>query len=39
VNGYVTFSNLSINKRGTGYTLKLSSSGLSSATTSAIQVT
>ena len=38
-NGYVTFSGLSINKRGTGYTLKISSSGLSGATTSAIQVT
>jgi uncharacterized delta-60 repeat protein len=37
-NGYVTFSNLSINKRGSGYTLKLTSTGLTSATTSAIQV-
>jgi hypothetical protein len=38
-NGYVTFSNLSINKRGTGYTLKLTTAGLTGATTSAIQVT
>ena len=38
-NGYVTFTGLSINKRGSGYTLKLTSSGLTGATTSAIQVT
>src|SRR5262245_40899373 len=38
-NGYVTFSNLSINKRGSGYRLKLTSTGLTGATTSAIQVT
>ena len=39
VNGIVTFSNLSLNKKGKGYTLKLTSSGLTGATTSAIQVT
>ncbi len=38
-NGYVTFTGLSINKKGTGYTLTISSSGLSGATTNAIQVT
>ena len=34
-NGYVTFTGLSINKRGTGYTLKITSSGLAGATTNA----
>ena len=38
-NGYVTFAELSINKRGSGYTLKIASSGLSGVTTNAIQVT
>jgi hypothetical protein len=38
-NGYVTFTGLSINKRGAGYMLKLTSTGLTGATTSAIQVT
>jgi hypothetical protein len=37
-NGYVTYTGLSINKRGSGYTLKVTSSGLSGATTNAIQV-
>jgi streptogramin lyase len=37
--GVVTFSGLTLNKAGTGYTLELTSSGLSSATTSAITVT
>jgi hypothetical protein len=37
--GVATFSNLTINKTGSGYTLKVSSSGLSSAVTSAINVT
>ena len=34
-----TFSGLTLNKTGTGYTLQLTSSGLSSAVTSAITVT
>jgi len=37
--GVATFSGLTLNKLGTGYTLQVSSSGLSSATTSAITVT
>jgi hypothetical protein len=37
--GVATLSGLTLNKVGTGYTLQLSSSGLSSATTSAITVT
>jgi virginiamycin B lyase len=37
--GVVTFSNLTINKTGSGYTLQVSSSGLSSAATTAISVT
>jgi streptogramin lyase len=36
VNGVVTFSNLTINKKGTGYTLQLSSAGLVGVMTSAI---
>jgi hypothetical protein len=36
--GVVTFSNLTINKTGTGYTLQVSSSGLSSAVTNPIKV-
>ena len=36
--GVATFSNLTINKVGTGYTLKVSSSGLTSATSTAISV-
>jgi adhesin/invasin len=39
VNGVATFSNLSINRTGTGYTLTASASGLSSATSSAFAVT
>lgn len=38
VNGMVTFSNLTLNKKGKGYTLKLSSAGLASATTGAFNV-
>jgi hypothetical protein len=38
-NGVVTFSGLSLNKRGSGTTLKLSSTGLTAATTTAITVT
>ena len=38
-NGVATFSGLTINKVGTGYTLALSSSGLTGATTNAINVT
>jgi hypothetical protein len=38
-NGYVTFSGLTINDRGTGCTLEVTSTGLSAATTSAIRVT
>jgi len=38
-NGVATFSGLTLNKVGTGYTLQVSSSGLSSATTSPITVT
>jgi streptogramin lyase len=37
--GVATFSGLTLNKAGTGYTLEVTSSGLSSATTSAITVT
>jgi virginiamycin B lyase len=37
--GVATFSNLVINKTGSGYSLKVSSSGLSSAVTNAINVT
>jgi streptogramin lyase len=37
--GVATFSGLTINKVGNGYTLQVSSTGLSSATTSAIDVT
>jgi hypothetical protein len=37
--GVATFSGLTINKVGNGYTLQVSSSGLSSATTTAIDVT
>jgi uncharacterized delta-60 repeat protein len=37
--GVATFSGLTINKVGSGYTLQLSSSGLSGAVTSAINVT
>ena len=36
--GVATFSNLTINKVGTGYTLQVSSSGLTSATSTAISV-
>jgi len=39
VNGVATFSNLSINKVGTGYTLAASSTGLSSATSSVFNIT
>src|SRR5487761_263477 len=39
VNGVATFSNLSINKLGTGYTLVASATGLTSATSSAFNVT
>ena len=38
-NGVATFSDLSINKTGTGYTLVASSTGLTSATSSAFNVT
>jgi len=37
--GIATFSGLTINKVGTGYTLQLSTSGLTSAVTNAITVT
>ena len=37
--GVAAFSGLSINKTGNGYTLRVSSTGLSAATTSAINVT
>ena len=39
VNGVATFSNLSINKTGTGYTLAASSSGLTGATSTTFNVT
>lgn len=39
VNGTVTFSNLSINKAGNGYTLTASSAGLTSATSNAFNIT
>jgi streptogramin lyase len=38
VDGVVTFSNLTLNKRGTGYTLKLSSAGLTAVTSGPITV-
>jgi hypothetical protein len=37
--GVVTFSGLTINKTGNGYTLQLTSSGLNSAVTSGINMT
>ena len=37
--GVASFSNLTINKVGTGYTLQLTSNGLTSAVTSVINVT
>ena len=39
VNGLATFSNLSLNRAGTGYTLVASSPGLTSATSNAFNVT
>ncbi len=39
VSGVATFSNLSIDKAGTGYTLTASSSGLTGATSSAFNIT
>ena len=39
VNGVATFSNLSINDAGTGYTLAASATGLTSATSTAFNVT
>jgi hypothetical protein len=39
VGGYTTFSNLSIDEAGSGYTLQVSSSGLSGTTTSSFSVT
>jgi hypothetical protein len=39
VGGVATFSNLSINKSGTGYTLRATASGLSNATSSAFNIT
>jgi hypothetical protein len=39
VNGVATFSNLSINNAGTGYTLAAAATGLASATSSAFNVT
>ena len=39
VNGTATFSNLSIDKAGTGYTLTASSAGLTGATSSAFNIT
>jgi len=38
INGVATFDDLSINKAGTGYTLKASSSGLSSVTSSKFDI-
>ena len=38
VNGVATFSNLTLNKTGTGYTLAASSPGLTSATSSAFNI-
>jgi virginiamycin B lyase len=38
IDGIVTFSNLTLNKKAKGYTLRLSTAGLSSATTSPITV-
>jgi hypothetical protein len=37
--GVASFANLTINKVGTGYTLRVSSSGLASSTSNAINVT
>ncbi len=39
VNGVATFSNLNINKTGVGYTLRATDGGLSSATSSAFNIT
>jgi len=39
VNGVTTFSNLSINKTGTGYTLAASSSGLTAGTSNTFNIT
>ena len=39
VNGVATFSNLSINKSGTGYTLSATSSGLATATSNTFNIT
>jgi titin len=39
VKGVATFTNLSLNKPGSGYTLKVSSTGLTGATTDAFNVT
>ncbi len=39
VNGVATFSNISINKTGTGYTLGASATGVSSATSTAFNIT
>ena len=39
MNGVATFSNLSINKTGTGYTLSATSSGLTTATSSTFNIT
>ncbi|MGQ0508365.1 MAG: Kelch repeat-containing protein [Myxococcaceae bacterium] len=39
VNGIATFSNLSLNKVGTGYTLTASSAGLTGATSNAFNIT
>ena len=39
VGGYVTFSNLTLNRRGKGYKIRLTSAGLTSATTNAFNVT
>ncbi|HEY6224322.1 MAG TPA: hypothetical protein VIW26_11085 [Gemmatimonadales bacterium] len=39
VNGVATFSNLSINNAGTGYTLQATSAGLTSATSGAFDIT
>ena len=38
-NGVATFTGLTLNKRGSGYTIKVSSTGLTGATTTAITVT
>jgi len=39
VNGVATFTNLSIDQPGTGYTLQASASGLTAATSSPFNVT